>query len=107
MDNPSMAVGYEIGRIIGAFLILLLITRLILLAFRKRKYTVMAVVISLIIGTGIGVLLAGVANLRGNPALGGEAFAEAVATYLIPVGLVLAIDLIRLWLRRSGQRDAT
>ncbi len=105
MESPAMAAGQEIGRMIGAFLILLLITRLLLLAFRKKKYTVMAVSISLIVGTGIAVLITGTGILRGNPALGGDAYANAAATYVIPVGLVLAIDLIRLWLRKPGPHD--
>ena len=90
---------------IGAFLILLLITRLLLLAFKKKKYTVMAVAVSLIVATGLGVFITGFGILQGNPALGGDAYADAAATYLIPAGLVLAIDLVRLWLRKSGQQD--
>ncbi len=102
-----MGAGYEIGRMIGAFLMLLLITRLLLLAFRKKKYTVMAVVVSLSIATGIGVFLTGFGILQRNPFLGGQAYATAAADYAIPAGLILAIDLFRLWLRKSRQRVGT
>ena len=77
MENEAYAAGQEVGRMVGAFLILLLITRLLLLAFRQKKYTVLAVSISLIIGTGIAVLITGTGILRGNPGLGGDAYADA------------------------------
>ena len=108
MENEAYAAGQALGRMVGAFLILLLITRLLLLAFKERKHTVLAVSISLIIGTGIAVLVTGSGGiLGGSPPPGGNAYADVAATYVIPAGLVLAIDLIRLWLKRSGERDGT
>ena len=104
MDNPAYATGQEIGRIIGAFIALLVVTRLLLLAFKDKKYTVTAVVISLVIGTAIGILVTGSGILQGNPSLGGEAIASAATDWLIPAGAVLLIDLIRLWNRKSRER---
>ncbi len=92
---------------LGAFLLLLLITRLILLAFKTKKYTVMAVSISLIIGTGIAALIIGIGMTSNNPETLNSAYASAAADLLIPATLVLAVDLIRLWFRRAGQRDGT
>ena len=79
------------GFYIGAFVILYLVSALIQLAFRDKKYTYQAVTISTLIALAIAVLLGG----YGLSVDGGPVFMEAFMNYLFPAVLVLIVNLIR------------
>lgn len=89
--------AYLLGQMLGAFVILLLISRVILLAFRTKKYTHSAVVVSTFIALVVTTLLAGVGMSDDS----GPQFASAFINYVIPAIFVVVIDLVRLSRRNS------
>ena len=93
--------SYSIGGVIGGIVILYLMTRLILLAFRDNKHKTSAVVISACIALAIATLLAGYGMADGNS----PDFLNSFTTYLIPTPIVIAMEVIRL--RRAKAKSAS
>ena len=91
----------QLGFWIGAFIILYLVSALVLLAFRDKKYTYQAVTISTLIALAIATLLGGYGLSEG----GGPVFMAAFINYFVPAVAVLIVNLLRV--SRKQTRSGT
>ena len=83
--------GYTVGAIMGGVVILYLMTRLILLAFRDKKRSTKSIVISACVSLGIATILAGYGMADG----GSPNFMNSFLGYLVPALIVIVIEILR------------
>jgi len=81
----------QLGYYVGGFVILYLVSALVLLDFRDKKYTYQAVTIAAAIALAIGTYLAAYGMSTGS----GLDFGAAFGSYLPPAIAVLIVNLIR------------
>lgn len=79
------------GYLLGALVILYLVSRLVLLAFKERKSSYRAVLVSDAIALATASFIAG----YGNADDGAPNFAKAFVDYLVPALLIVMVDLFR------------
>lgn len=82
--------GYLIGAVVGGVVILYLMTRLILLAFRDKKHSTSSIVISAVVALGLANLLYGY-----NTGLDSPAFLRAILIYSLSAVIAVVIEVLR------------
>ena len=92
--------GYAIGALVGGIIAVYLLTRLILLGFRDRKFDTSSIVVAALIALGIATVLAGYGFAEGGP----PNFAQSFSAYVIPTLIVIVIEFLRVkrWKSKSN-----
>jgi FtsH-binding integral membrane protein len=87
----SYDIGYLIGSLVGGVVIIYLITRVVLVAFRDKKHAISSIVLA----AGIALLVATVLAGYGMSEGGSPNFPGSFFAYLIQTLIVIGIEITR------------
>lgn len=89
--------GYLIGWLIGGIAFIYLMTRLVLLAFRDKKYDTRSIVIAACIVLFIATILGGYSFAEGGP----PNFLNAFLYYVLQTLIVIGIEIARVKVKKA------